>query len=414
MSHHHRKHHEPVPHVWRLRIPALIALGISLFLIYQKSKGNISSIAGCGGEGGCAQVLGGRWSEWFGVPVTVLAAGMYIGVLLLTLDAITRTNSHLARKGLLAGGMLALAAACWFIGLLLFVEKAFCPYCLATHVCGIIFGVMVLKSLGKPQEVVVDRRKKGHKHERGLAVPAVVAFFGITALAIGQILGKGPDTYEIVNFEPGTPGQNPKADVGKERQVLYANDQIAFELPESPHIGAIDSKHVIVEFFDYTCKSCRQMHGDMHLLLESHADDFLVILTPCPLNILCNPHFTGDSLHHTDSCEYAKLALSLWRAAPDKFAKFHEFMMTGKTPPPLPEASAKAKELAGADALATAQKDAWVDARLQKTFDQYKLLAANNPRMPKLLLGGTAILNGLARDSQTFVQVMRQQFKLQP
>lgn len=411
----HRHHPVPIPHVWLLRLPALLALGISLFLIYQKSQGTINSIAGCGGEGGCSQVLGGRWSEWFGVPVTVLAAGMYICALLLTTPAVTRSNPRLAKKGLLVAGMLALLAACWFIGILIFAEKAFCPYCIATHICGIAFGILVLKYLWKSQRrQMIDNRKEGTVQKNGLAPLIVAAVLGIIALAVGQILGKGPDTHEIVGVgeEVSEPERtDPVPENAKTRSVSYASGQVTFVLPDSPHIGDIKTKHVITEFFDYTCRSCRQMHGDMHLLLEKHPDDFVLILTPCPLNSLCNPHFTGNSAEHTNSCEYAKLALALWRAAPEKFAEFHEFMMNGQLPP-LADAKAKATALAGADALAAAESDPWIAERLKQTLEQYKILAASSPKMPKLLLGGTAILNGLARDPAQFVQALEQHFKL--
>ena len=36
------------------------------------------SVAGCGPESGCGDVLSSRWSSWLGVPVSLLALPLYL------------------------------------------------------------------------------------------------------------------------------------------------------------------------------------------------------------------------------------------------------------------------------------------------------------------------------------------------
>jgi uncharacterized membrane protein/protein-disulfide isomerase len=389
-----RPHKPPISNIWRIRIPALIALAISLFLIYQKSTGQISSIIGCGGDGGCAQVLGGRWSQWIGVPVTVLAAGMYAAALILSIEAFSRTNLAIARSGLLLMAILAVLAAAWFIGILIFAEKAFCPYCLATHICGIIFAIFVWKSL--------------RHHYVNKTIPALLAFFGIVALAAGQIFGPRPDTHEIVNLGAET---IPKTST-KTAKASFAGDLINFDIAATPHLGHSQAKQVVAEFFDYTCKSCRQMHADMALLKKSYPETFLVLLVPCPLHQDCNPYFTGDSSQHRNSCDYVRLSLALWNTAPKKFPEFHEYLMTGIFPPPIMDARTKAYELAGEAAIKAAESHPSIGQTLKQTFESYKHLAAQNKMMPKLLLGGTSVMNGLAKSPEDFVAALKNHFQL--
>ena len=69
---------------WLLRVLALAGLLISGYLFIQKVTGQIDSIVGCGGESGCANVLGSRWSQYFGVPVSALSATIYLALLVAT------------------------------------------------------------------------------------------------------------------------------------------------------------------------------------------------------------------------------------------------------------------------------------------------------------------------------------------
>lgn len=409
------------PRFWLIRIPALLALGIAVFLLYQKWAGNISAIVGCGGEGGggCAQVLGGRWSQWFGVPVTALAAALYGGGLFLTVPAVWRGGGVLARRALLAVGLIALLGAGWFLGLLVFVERAFCPYCLAVHVCGIAFGIAVLVGI-RPDPL-------------GLPLAFGIAGLAVGILALGQYFGPAPATHQIAEVRPAAeageasgvsgaspplPAEAPAAEVPSapapppDGTASFLDGAIVFEVAESPHIGNPEAGRVIAEFFDYTCRSCRDMHGDMHGLLAAHPEAFAVVLVPCPLNVECNPNFEGDSRAHAEACDYARLALAVWRAVPGEFAEFHEYLMAGAVPPPLSEARALAEGLAGRAVLAEALDDFWISARLAEASDAYSLLVGQSTKMPKLLLGGQAVMTGVAKDRESFIRAIEEHFQM--
>ena len=88
---------------WAVLLLSISALTVCLWLLSRKLSGEITSIAGCGGEGGCWQVMGGRWSEWFRIPVTLLAALVHAAVLSLTLPPVQRrlggAGDRLPRRG---------------------------------------------------------------------------------------------------------------------------------------------------------------------------------------------------------------------------------------------------------------------------------------------------------------------------
>src|SRR5690349_18993024 len=62
-----------------IRVLAAIALAVSAYLAWQSAAGRGGPV-GCGPGSDCEQVLSTRWSRWRGVPVSVLAAGVYFAI----------------------------------------------------------------------------------------------------------------------------------------------------------------------------------------------------------------------------------------------------------------------------------------------------------------------------------------------
>ncbi|MDB4318295.1 hypothetical protein N9972_00965, partial [bacterium] len=118
-----------------VRVLALIGLAISAYLLIQKLNGTITSIKGCGGEGGCANVLGSKWSQLLGLPVSAFSTLLYLGIIGLTFKP--------QREILVTIALLLIGAALWFSGLQMFVIKSFCPWCLATHLIGLFTAIAI-------------------------------------------------------------------------------------------------------------------------------------------------------------------------------------------------------------------------------------------------------------------------------
>lgn len=98
-----------------------------------------------------------------------------------------------------------------------------------------------------------------------------------------------------------------------------ADDQLAallFNDPGSPRTGATSPKLTIVSFTDYNCPYCKQFDPMLEKIVQENPDVQLIVkLLP----------FKGQS-----SVNAAKVALSTWQQAPDKFWALHQRLMMKK------------------------------------------------------------------------------------
>src|SRR5262245_18986352 len=133
---------------WRWVLTSLCAIALALcsYLSWHYRMG--TTVIGCGGGNSCDQVLSSRWSAVRGVlPVSGLAAGAYLAMLVASLFIGPATA--LAERRLAWGAMLILVgslagSAVWFTIVQKWVIRAFCPYCMATHVLGVMLAVLVI------------------------------------------------------------------------------------------------------------------------------------------------------------------------------------------------------------------------------------------------------------------------------
>ena len=99
---------------------------------------------GCGGGSPCDLVLSSRWSAVAGVvPVSGLAAGAYLAMLVASFFIGPATEAPVRR--LAWGAMLVLVGAAagsavWFTFVQKWIIGAFCPYCMATHITGLLLA----------------------------------------------------------------------------------------------------------------------------------------------------------------------------------------------------------------------------------------------------------------------------------
>lgn len=98
-----------------------------------------------------------------------------------------------------------------------------------------------------------------------------------------------------------------------------ADDQLAallFNDPASPRTGATSPKLTIVSFTDYNCPYCKQFDPMLEKIVQENPDVQLIVkLLP----------FKGQN-----SVNAAKVALSTWQQAPDKFWALHQRLMMKK------------------------------------------------------------------------------------
>jgi uncharacterized membrane protein/protein-disulfide isomerase len=395
---------EPPPTLlWLARGLAAAAAGLSGYLLWvawAKAKA-----AGCGDAGiDCDSVLNSRWSQWLGLPVSLAAVVVYASAFLTLLAIGPNSSTRTCRDAwftLLPLGALLGGAALWFLALQALVIHRYCPYCLAVHACGILLSAFILR--------YCPVRWRGKAPRQTLPIPGQTAwlllFLGLGGALVvvgGQVLTPShkADGMQVIENRPpplpasrdagqpavktevpkSTDGAAPKTD--PPRRLTILDGKYELELLDHPCLGSRQAPTVVAVMFDYTCSHCRTLDRYLEQCRKRYGGQLAVILLPMPLNPNCNKHFKTEKPQHVNACEYARLALAVWKTEPAEFAGFHQWLMGGKELPSLQEATDRAKELLGAGALEKALLDEDLAHRVEKNVKVYAL--ADTGVIPKL------------------------------
>ncbi|MGB6221604.1 vitamin K epoxide reductase family protein [Haloferula sp.] len=379
-----------------VRILAALGLLVSVWLTWLKLSGQISSIAGCGAGSGCSNVLGSRWSEWFLMPVSLLSSFLYLGLLGLTF----RPRS----TPLFIMAMLLIGAAVWFMGLQVLVLKSFCPWCLASHLLGLSSGFVILFGL-KPKLA-----------KPGLPLATSAMILGI--LILGQIAGPHSHTHVITEEVFTVNSLSPDSESGQSppdsalRSVSFFGGAKSYPVKELPHFGPVEAPHVVVEYFDYLCASCRDLHGDLKTLQATYPDQVTVICLPTPLDRACNPNMTPAMSNHGGACEIARMALAIWRIKPEAFEAIHNALFEA-----FPATPDFVRELilqqVTEEELEAALEDPWIENQLAANFADFARWTAKTPKMPKLLVKDSTMMHGTSSSAEAFLEAMSELLELE-
>lgn len=364
---------------------AVAGLAINGLLLFLRLSGG--GITGCGG-GPCEDVLSSRWSQIFGVPITVFGGLAYIG-LLVSLTPRGR-RFHQPLLGVIAG------AALWFIFVQAVLLGKFCPWCMTAHGVGI--SVMVLGSI---------RSGLGSGFGKVLRRVSQWGAGGLLAIGLAQVYGPVPATYRIDAPAVASP---PAVTLpqGAGRRISFDGGKKSYEVSALPILGPGTAKYVLVEYFDYQCPSCHTMAGYMDALLARHPSELAVVLLPVPLDGACNQVVATED-QHPGSCEITRTALAVWWAAPDAFPAYHRALIADPSP-----ASARrlALEIMPPERLEAAIADPWIGDLIRANIADWQVLSQPVNKLPKLLIREKRILHGLPSGEADFIRVMEQELGL--
>ena len=127
--------------------------------------------------------------------------------------------------------------------------------------------------------------------------------------------------------------------------------------------------------------------------------------TPCLLNIWIRTMIQHTSERHKDACQLAALSLAVWRINAEQFPGYHNWLMTGDSPPSVPDAKARAIELVGESQLETQLADPHLWERLAIGVEVYRL--AKQGVVPKLLLPKVMITGRATTREELFDMLAR-------
>ncbi len=385
---------------WGLTGLSLLALSLSVYLSWLYLVDG--SAIGCGGGSGCEQVLNSRWSTIAGVlPVSGLAAGAYLAMLVASLAIGPATPTPVRR---LAWGVMlvlvgaAAGSAVWFTILQKWVIGAFCPYCMATHVTGLLLAALVIWRAPRRDEGVsslypearprwpCDARAGCPRHEttpRRIISPLTV----VGLVLVGLALAGGLSACQIAIAPP------PVYLVGQSQESRTAIDAHA-----GPIVGSPDAPYVVTLLFDYTCPHCQKMHFMLNEVVRRYEGKLAFALRPSPLDRQCNPYITRDVKEYKDSCELVKVGLAVWMARREAFGAFEDWMFSFESgdrwrPRKLDAAKAKAIEMVGQAEFEAAWAAPWIDGYLESSIQVYgRTIQSGHGGVPKLVWGSRWVI----------------------
>jgi uncharacterized membrane protein len=377
--------------------------------------------AGCGPESGCNKVLQSRWAYWLDLPVSVPAVLVYLALLGVTVLLQKRPSPDEQRGSWAAIIILSVSvagAALWFVGLQVFVIKAFCKFCMTAHACGFAAALLCLKNIPLAADPDTPMWTTG-SGKRGVPRQAVfslvlIGLAGVAVLAGGQMLFQKqrnvvkvlpvtgvraakttalPSSASTNHSALGGPSTNqpvsPNARLIAPRSLSLYSNQFLIKLDDVPMIGSPDAPHIIVYLFDYNCPHCRALHSILVKTCQQLTNQLGVVCLPMPISPRCDPYLPPNAHSIPNSCEYARLGLAVWRAKPEAQRQFDDWMFASVKPPPLKQAGEYAAQLVGADKLESALADPWIQQQILTDCRLHRAnwLAVDSSAMPQLILG---------------------------
>jgi uncharacterized membrane protein len=362
---------------WHWVLTCLSALGFafSAYLGWHYLSGG--SVIGCSGGSGCDHVLNSRWSTIGGVlPVSGLAAGAYLAMLTASFfigPATVAPVRRLAWRAMLVLVGAAAGSAAWFIVVQKWVIGAFCPWCMATHVTGLLLAALVIWRA--PRQFDDDPSGRAI----GLLPAIILTVVGLAlagTLAACQVGIKPPAVYRGGESQAKPPDIDPHA---------------------VPLVGSPDAPYVVTLLFDYKCSHCQQMHFMLGEVVRRYGGKLAFALCPTPLSRQCNPYVPGDVEAFADSCELAKIALAVWVARREAFPAFDTWMFSLESgdrwqPRSLDAARAKAVELVGQSKFDAARADPWIDRHMQTSIRIFGDTIQSGTAVPKMVFGSRWVI----------------------
>lgn len=344
----------------------LLGLALSAYLGWHYLMGG--SVIGCGGGGPCDVALNSRWSAIGSVlPVSGLSVGAYLAMLVASFfisPAAEAPVRRLAWRAMLVLSGAIAGSAVWFMFVQKWVIRAFCPYCMATHITGLLLTGLVIWRARRQFDEGSDsgRRATGR-------VPFLLGLTLASIMAASQVVIKPAPVYRA----------------GESKQNVSAVDSRG-----GPSVGSPNAQYVVTFLFDYNCPHCQQLHLMLDEAIRRYNGKLAFVLCPAPLNTHCNPYIPRDVPEFTNSCELAKVGLAVWLANRGAFPAFDRWMFSFESgdrwrPRSLDAARAKAVELVGQMKFDAAMADPWIAQYMQASIRIYG--NAGGTAIPKLVFG---------------------------
>jgi hypothetical protein len=335
------------------------------------------------------------------LPVSGLATGVYLAMLVVSLFIGPATEApvrRLAWSAMLVIVGAAAGSAVWFTILQNWVIGAFCPYCMTTHIIGLLLAALIIwRAPMQFDDFSADVTLTNPGPNTTTDTVNAASVQDVSSVAPRRIIGRLPAVglamagilaaCQVVFIPP----------------AVYIEGESQYNLPTIdshavPMVGSPDALYVVTLLFDYTCPHCQQMHFMLDEVIRRYDGKLAFALCPAPLDSECNPYVTRDVEEFKDSCELVKVGLAVWLANREAFGTFEHWMFSFESgdrwrPRSLDAAITKAVELVGQVKFDTARVDPWIDQYMESSIQIYGGTIQNGVGgIPKLVFGSRWVI----------------------
>ncbi len=255
----------------------------------------------------CSEVLLSRYASAYGVPISILGAIFFTGVLvLLGAQAFSRDTLRENVPGYLFAASTAGLAVVLYLGYISFaVLKVYCPLCLTADAA--VIGLFIVSGAATTFPMTTLPRRLLHDIRLSIVNPramAVVVLFA--AGAVGAVILSARDTVAAEGALATS--------IAQAAAASQQNQQSEFERwysaqPRVPLIVPNDgAKVLIVDFSDFQCPYCRQAWIALKPVIDRYngqqPNTVKLVMKDFPLDSKCNANVQNGG-PHPSACDAA-------------------------------------------------------------------------------------------------------------
>lgn len=263
---------------WGVVSTSVFGLGACAYLFWRKLDAAAPSLCEVNSVQNCDLVNSSAASELFGVPISLLGSGYFLGLAIAALLPSTEAQRPtLYRVTTLTG-----AAGCVY-AVYLFTQMlqlgTTCPMCYGIYMaCGLLVWAG-MRGLGQSGTTLFD--DLGELPSSATAVTVAGTFLVVVFL--------GYSTYSSSGSEVSKPVDLDKDEDVDRLTTFYAPAEGPVELEgDEPVLGDPNAPYMVVEYADFGCPHCAQAGEALKMLVGQHPE-IQVRFRPFPLSGACNP-----------------------------------------------------------------------------------------------------------------------------
>ncbi len=264
---------------WGIVATATLGLGSAAYLFSRKLDASGFSLCDVNEFQNCDLVNNSAASEVFGLPVSLLGSGYFLGLIVAAFLA----SEGDQRRRLFQVTTITAAAGCVF-SVYLFTQilalGTSCPFCYSIYMaCGILLWAG-LRGLGEVDSTAFDEIAQ---------LPSSTTFVTLAGIFLAVLLF-GYSTYSSRDSSAAVRPVDPTNESDVERlATLYAPPAGPVSLEgDEPILGDPDAPYIVVEFADFGCPHCATASQQLKELVQLHPE-IQVRFRPFALSGACNP-----------------------------------------------------------------------------------------------------------------------------